>query len=67
MQDDSREFLSLLAAIYVDELAPSPALIYQGESGDMQDTWLDDFDLSNHQAYFTASNNGWSSDDYGLI
>ena len=33
-----------------------PALIYKGESHDLQDSWVDD--LGNDTAYFTASNNG---------
>lgn len=32
----------------------------------MQDTWLTDFDSSKHKAYFAASENGWSNDEYGL-
>jgi len=47
VQDGSQEFLSLFASIYVDGDGPPPALIYQGESRDMQDTWLDDFDAIN--------------------
>jgi DDE superfamily endonuclease. len=67
VQDESREFLSLLASICANGSGPSPALIYQGKSWDMQDTWLNDFDAENHQAYFAASSNGWSSDEYGLV
>ena len=67
IQDGSREFLSLLASICADGSALPPALIYQGKSRDMQDTWLDDFDAENHLAYFAASSNGWSNDEYGLV
>ena len=67
IQNGSREFLFLLAAICADGSALPPALIYQGESRDMQDTWLDDFDIENQQAYFAASSNGWSNNEYGLI
>src|SRR4051812_37528704 len=45
-QDGSREFISLLACICADGTAIPPALIYQGTSGDTQDTWLEDFDHS---------------------
>ena len=37
-QDGNREFISLLAAICADGTALPPALIYQGESHDLQDT-----------------------------
>ena len=67
VRDGSWEFLSLLASICADGDGPPPALIYQGESRDMQNTWLDDFDAANQQAYFAASSNGWSNDEYGLV
>jgi hypothetical protein len=41
-----------------------PALIYKGESHDLQDTWIED--LGDEAAYFAASDNGWSCDDLGL-
>ena len=37
-QDGSREFISLLATIYADSTHLPPALIYQGKSGDLQDS-----------------------------
>ncbi|EER23870.1 mariner-Tc1 transposon family protein [Coccidioides posadasii C735 delta SOWgp] len=64
-QDGSWEFLSLLCSVSADGIALPPALIYQGESRDLQDMWLDDFDGSEY-AYFAASVNGWSNDKYGL-
>ncbi|EDN02638.1 predicted protein [Histoplasma mississippiense (nom. inval.)] len=66
-QDGSREFITLLASICADGTSLPPALIYQGESRDMQDTWLEDFDSKKDQVYFAASENGWSNDEYGLM
>ncbi|EDN05375.1 predicted protein [Histoplasma mississippiense (nom. inval.)] len=66
VQDGSREFISLLAGICADGTTIPPPLIYHGESRDMQDTWLEDFDPKKNQAYFAASENGWSNDEYGL-
>lgn len=66
MQDGSCEFISLLAADCADGSSIPPALIYKGESRDLQDTWLEDFG-EDQLAYFAASANGWSSDDYGLV
>lgn len=37
-QDGSREFISLLATICADGTKVPPALIYQGVSGDLQDS-----------------------------
>jgi hypothetical protein len=65
-QDGSRQWTSLLACICADGSVLPPALIYQAESGDLMDTWLDDFDDSREQAYFTSSKKGWTNDELGL-
>ena len=44
IQDGSREFITLLACIYADMTALPAALIYQGKSQDLIDTWLDDLE-----------------------
>lgn len=64
-QDGSREFISLLACICADGRALPPALIYQGTSGDLQDTWVQDI-KEEDQAYFGSAPNGWSSNAFGL-
>lgn len=64
-QDGNREFISLLACICADGTTVPPALIYQGVSGDLQDTWIDDLQ-EGEEAYFTSAENGWSSDALGL-
>ena len=65
-QDGSREFISLLATICADGTALTPALIYQGESGDIQDTWIDEFDHNTESAYFAASKKGWTNESLGM-
>ncbi len=64
--DGNREFITLIASICADGSTLPPALIYQGESHDLQDTWLDDFDTSAHRAFFACSKNRWSDDAIGL-
>lgn len=56
----------MIASICADGSSLPPALIYAGESYDLQDTWLDDFDTSAHHAFFACSKNGWSDDTLGL-
>jgi hypothetical protein len=63
-QDGCREFISLLAAICGDGSTLPPALIYKGESGDLQDSWIEDLHMG-EQAYFSASPNGWTCDMLG--
>jgi len=67
IQDGSREFLTLIACVNAlgDRLPPS--LIYKSQSGDLQTTWLDDFDEQDpsKRAYFAASEKGWTSNIHG--
>jgi hypothetical protein len=64
-QDGSREFITLIASICADGSVLTPALIYQGASHDLQDTWLDNFDPVKDHAFFASSENGWSCDLLG--
>jgi hypothetical protein len=57
-QDGSREFISLLACIYIDGSWLLLALIYKGKSHNIQDSWVDE--LTTDTAYFASSNNRWS-------
>ena len=64
-QDGSREFISLLFCICADGIVLPPAL-YQGASGDLQNSWLQDFNAFSEAAYFTASIKGWTNEKLGL-
>lgn len=64
-QDGNREFVSLLVCVCADGTTLPPALIYQGKSGDLQNTWMEDL-KEDDQAYFTSAENGWSSNALGL-
>ena len=65
IQDGNREFISLLACISAIRTALPPALIYQGSSNDLQDSWVQDVD-SSESVYFASTANGWSCDKLGL-
>lgn len=65
-QDGSREFISLLATISADGTFLPPALIYQGDSYDLQESWVEDFDHSSDQACFGVSPKGWTNDELGV-
>ena len=56
----------MIASICANGSALPPSLIYQGESYDLQDTWLKEFDHSAQRAFFACSKNGWSDDTLGL-
>ena len=65
-QDRSREFISLVAYICADGTALSPTLIYVGKSRDLQDAWVENFDHSIDQAFFTSSEKGWTNEKLGV-
>ena len=56
----------LIASICADGTHIPPALIYQSESGDLQHSWLQDFDSEKESAYFASSEKGWSNEVLGL-
>ncbi len=55
--DGNREWVILLAAIIAIRQKLSPALIYKGESYDLQSTWIEDV-IPEDQVYFASSSNG---------
>ena len=64
-QDGSREFISLLVCISAAGVALPPALIYKGDSGILQDTWVEDRTLKD-EVFFAVLLKGWSCDLLGL-
>lgn len=64
-QDGSREWITVVATICADGTSLSPTLIYKAVSGNLRDTWHDDFEPSRQSCYFTSSPNGWTSDELG--
>jgi hypothetical protein len=65
-QDGSREWITLIATICANGSSLPPALIYKAVSGDLQDSWLQDYDRQGHACWFASSPNGWISDELGL-
>jgi hypothetical protein len=65
VQDGNREWIITIACISADGTSLSPGLIYQAVSGNIQDTWLQDFDSQHHKAFFASSPSGWTNDKLG--
>lgn len=65
-QDGSREWITLIATICADGSSLPPALIYRAVSGDLQDSWLQDYDPQEHPCWIASSPNGWTNDKLGL-
>ena len=65
-QDGSREWITVLACICSDKTALPPSIIYSAKSGNVQDTWLDDWEPEKDTAYFVSSESGWTNDELGF-
>lgn len=65
-QDGNREFITLIPGICADGDRIPPTLIYESESGDLMDTWLDDYNEEEEIAYFATSQKGWSNENIGV-
>ena len=48
------KFISLLVCICTDRTMLSLGLIYQADLYNLQDSWLEDFDSSSEEVYFTV-------------
>jgi hypothetical protein len=65
-QDGARHWITLMATICADGSSLPPALIYEAVSGNLQDTWLQDYRPEEYPCWFASSPNGWTSDELGL-
>jgi hypothetical protein len=65
-QDGSREWITLIVTIFTDRSSLPPALIYKAVSGDLQDTWLQDYNPQEYACWFAGSTNGRTSDELSL-
>jgi len=65
-QDGSREWITVVATICADGTTLPPLLTYDSISGSIQDSWVQDFRSNEHQAWFTSSPSGWTSDEVGF-
>ena len=58
LQDGNREWITVIGCICGDETSLLLGLIYQAVSGNLQNTWLQDFDPEKHKCFFTSSPRG---------
>jgi DDE superfamily endonuclease len=65
-QDGSREFITLLACVLALGKTIPPTLLYKGQSGDLQNTWVEDLGAED-DLFFGATENGWTNDKYGMM
>jgi hypothetical protein len=65
-QDGNREWITLAATVCADGTSLPPGLIYMAVSGDIQDSWVQELDPSEHTAHFASSPTGWTNDHLGF-
>ncbi|OCK78032.1 hypothetical protein K432DRAFT_406814 [Lepidopterella palustris CBS 459.81] len=65
VQDGSREWITILAAICADGTALAPSMIYQATTGNIQDTWITGYDQKSQICFFSSSESGWTNDKLG--
>jgi hypothetical protein len=58
LQDGSREFLTLLAAVCADGSWLPPGLIYAAKKGAIRSTWVEDIKAGEHEVFVTSSTTG---------
>jgi hypothetical protein len=66
IQDGNREWIILIAIIYTDGTSLSSGLIYQAISGNIQDSWLQDYDSIKQSCFFASLPTGWTNNDLGF-
>ena len=65
-QDGSREWLTLIGSSCADGTPLPPAIIYQAISGNVQDSWLEEWQPEEQEAYFISSASGWTNEEIGF-
>ena len=66
IRDGNRDWITVLATICADGTWIAPALIYQAVTGNLQDSWLQDFDGRGDKAFIASSATGWTNDELGM-
>jgi len=64
-QDGNRTWITLVACVCADGTSLPPALIYPASSGDIQDSWLNDYQPED-DCFFTSSETGWTNNELAL-
>jgi hypothetical protein len=65
-EDGNREWITLVACICADGGYLPPAVIYSATTGNLQTSWLEDFNPEKHEVYFASSEKGWTNDQLGF-
>lgn len=66
LQDGSREWITLLAAICADGEVLPPGIIYASQNSTLRDTWVAGIKAGKHDVFVGSTLSGWSNNEVGL-
>jgi hypothetical protein len=66
LQDGSREWITVVAAVSAAGDRLPPTVIFPGSANSLQSTWVDDVKAGKHDVFLTSTASGWSNNDLGL-
>jgi hypothetical protein len=64
-QDGNRTWITVLATICADGTSLAPGLIYPASTGNLQDSWLEDFNPED-LCYFASTPAGWTNNELAI-
>ena len=65
-EDGNREWITLIACICADGQYLPPCIIYSAKTGNLQTSWIEDFDPKEHTCHFASTEKGWTNDALGF-
>lgn len=63
-QDGNRGWVTFIGGICCDGTYLPPGLIFQGQ-GNIQESWVAEFEASKYSCYFASTPTGWTNEDIG--
>jgi hypothetical protein len=66
LQNGSREWITLLAAICADGEVLPPGIIYASQNSTLRDTWVAGIKAGKHDVFVGSTPSGWSNNNVGL-
>ncbi|KAF1936087.1 hypothetical protein EJ02DRAFT_427832 [Clathrospora elynae] len=67
IQDGSREWLTVIAAVCADGSALPPSILYSSTSGNIQERWTKDIEYKDNEVMVGTTQTGWSNNDMGPL
>jgi hypothetical protein len=66
IQDGSRDWVTVVAAVCADGTALPPGIIYTSANSTIQQAWVTDVEVNKHHAFFGSSASGWTNNELSL-